>query len=290
MQVARVELSDGSRGIAVIDGGALRVADARAGGPQTLSELLHAADPVARAREIWERAKTSLRTEDARFLAPIDDQEVWGAGVTYKRSQVARREESKEAGSFYDRVYTADRPELFLKATPSRVVGPGQNVRLRGDTRWCVPEPELALVLNPRLDIVGYTIGDDVSCRDIEGENPLYLPQAKCFGGCCALGPAVTLTAFMPPRAQIGIRLKIERDGRPAYTGTTTVAEMARPLEELVSWLGRDQDFSSGVILLSGTGIVPPDDFSLEPGDRIAIQIDGIGTLTTGVERRTGSG
>jgi 2-dehydro-3-deoxy-D-arabinonate dehydratase len=219
------------------------------------------------------------------MLPPIDLQEVWGAGVTYERSQVARREESQGGGSFYDKVYRADRPELFLKATPARVVGPLQRVRLRRDTKWCVPEPELALVINPHMKVVGFTIGDDVSCRDIEGENPLYLPQAKVFDGCCALGPVVTLAETMPPITSIQISMSIARGGREIYAGATSLAKMARRLDELVAWLGRDQSFPHGVILLTGTGIVPPDDFSLQVGDLISISIDGIGTLITGVER-----
>ncbi len=205
--------------------------------------------------------------------------------MTYERSKVAREEESEGAASFYDRVYTASRPELFFKATPSRVAGPGEPIRVRGDSRWSVPEPELALVLGPALELVGFTIGNDVSARDIEGENPLYLPQAKLYRSSCALGPCITLAPAMPPRASIGIRLEIERDGRPVYRGETGVARMARALEDLIDWLGRENHFPDGVILLTGTGIVPPDDFSLEAGDRVSIAIEGIGTLTNPVVR-----
>jgi 2-dehydro-3-deoxy-D-arabinonate dehydratase len=250
-----------------------------------LSDFLHADDPEAKIRRVRHVPIAPLAVESVRILPPLDAQEVWGAGVTYERSKVARQEESERGASFYDQVYTASRPELFFKATPSRVVGPGEPIRVRADSRWSVPEPELALVLNPALELVGFTIGNDVSARDIEGENPLYLPQAKVYQGCCAIGPCITLTAAMPPRASIGIRLEIVRDGRPIYQGETSVARMARSLEDLIDWLGRENHFPDGVILLTGTGIVPPDDFSLEPGDRVAITIDGIGTLTNPVVR-----
>jgi len=172
---------------------------------------------------------------------------------------------------------------LFFKATPSRVVGPGQAIRVRRDSIWCVPEPELALVLSPALELVGFTIGNDLSARDIEGENPLYLPQAKVYDSCCALGPSITLADAMPLTASIGIRMEIEREGAKIYAGDTSVARMARRFEELIDWLGRDNRFPGGVILLTGTGIVPPDDFSLRAGDIVRITIDGIGTLANPV-------
>ena len=250
-----------------------------------LGDFFHAPNPVAAIRAAWERAgQGSEKGVDAvQLVAPIDRQEVWGAGVTYERSKVAREEESEQAATFYDKVYRADRPELFFKATPSRVVGPGQPVRVRQDTRWCVPEPELALLLSPQLRIVGYTVGNDVSARDIEGGNPLYLPQAKTFDSCCALGPAITLVDSMPNLAEVMIRLEIDRDGQPFLQDSTPLSRMARTLEDLVDWLGRDNTFVDGAFLLTGTGIVPPDDFSLRPGDVVRITIDGIGTLTNGV-------
>ena len=281
MQLCKVQLPSGELRVGIIRDGHVRLLDSSI---QTLSEVLHADNPVALAEEMLDEDRT-FSVRDLTLLAPIDQQEVWGAGVTYQRSQIARREESQGAGSFYDKVYTADRPELFFKATPNRVVGPGQRVRLRQDTRWCVPEPELALVVNPHMRIVGYTIGDDVSCRDIEGENPLYLPQAKVFYGCCALGPVVTLAGSMPPPDRVAIRLEIHRGDQTAFAGSTSLTKMARPLEDLVAWLAREQRFPHGVILLTGTGVVPPDEFSLQPGDQISISIDGIGTLTTGAER-----
>jgi 2-dehydro-3-deoxy-D-arabinonate dehydratase len=253
--------------------------------PGCLRELLHAEDVEEQIRRQAGSASASLEVSSVRLLPPQDEQEVWGAGVTYERSKVARQEESERGSSFYDQVYRAERPELFFKATPARVVGPGQPIRVRRDSMWSVPEPELALVLSPALKLVGFTIGNDVSARDIEGENPLYLPQAKVYDGCCALGPCITLAGAMPPRPAIGIRLEIERGGAPIYQGGTTVARMARTFEDLIDWLGRDNRFPNGVVLLTGTGIVPPDDFSLQGGDEVRITIDGIGTLANPVIR-----
>jgi len=252
-------------------------------GNRCLSDLLHSEDVEGRVRRGQAVASGSVPIRSVRVLAPLDEQEVWGAGVTYERSKVAREQESDQAATFYDRVYRAERPELFFKATPGRVVGTGQSIRVRRDSRWCVPEPELALVLSPSLRLVGFTIGNDVSARDIEGENPLYLPQAKVYDSCCALGPAVTLAEAMPARAAIGIRMEIERDGMRIYAGETSIARMARRFEDLIDWLGRDNHFPSGVVLLTGTGIVPPDDFSLKSGDVVRIAIDGIGTLVNPV-------
>jgi 2-dehydro-3-deoxy-D-arabinonate dehydratase len=225
------------------------------------------------------------RLSEVTLLPPIDLQEVWAAGVTYLRSKTAREQESANAGgaSFYDKVYTAPRPELFLKAIASRVVGPGQPIRVRADSRWTVPEPELALVISPQMKIVGYTIGNDVSARDIEGENPLYLPQAKVYKQSCAIGPCITLASAMPPRETVRIRMTVTRGDAIAFEGDTGLDRMKRPLEELVDWLGRENEFPNGVILLTGTGVVPPDDFTLRAGDVVSITIDGIGTLTNPV-------
>jgi 2-dehydro-3-deoxy-D-arabinonate dehydratase len=196
---------------------------------------------------------------------------------------VAREEESAGAARFYDLVYTAPRPELFLKSTPDRVVHPGRPIRVRADGKWNVPEPELALLISPQLKIVGYTVGNDVSSRDIEGENPLYLPQAKVYRGSCAVGPWITPAASMPPLAGVGIHLTVKRGGSTAFDGSTTLAQMARTCESLVEWLGKELDFPNGAVLLTGTGIVPPDDFTLTIGDVVEITIDGIGTLTNPV-------
>jgi 2-dehydro-3-deoxy-D-arabinonate dehydratase len=255
-------------------------------GMHTLSDVLHADDPAAIARDCIDESSLGAPLEDVALLAPLDRQEVWAAGVTYKRSREARERESVGAARFYDLVYTAARPELFFKATPGRVVGPGERIRIRRDSRWSVPEPELALVLNPHLQIVGYTIGNDMSARDIEGDNPLYLPQAKVYDGCCALGPVITLADSMPPADRIAIRLTIERRGERIFEGATNAGEMARSFADLVQWLGKDNSFPNGVILLTGTGIVPPDTFALAAGDLISIDISGIGRLTNLVEQQ----
>lgn len=232
------------------------------------------------------RARVVEGFEAAEMEAPIGSQEVWAAGVTYFRSRNARMEEAKSAGggNFYDRVYTAERPELFFKATAGRVVGPGEPVRIRRDASWSVPEPELTLVVNPRGKIIGYTVGNDMSSRDIEGENPLYLPQAKVYDGSCALGPGM-LVSSSALAATTGIQIEIVRSGKVEFSGATTLAEMKRDPKELVSYLYRECSFPAGCLLMTGTGIVPPDTFTLEPGDEVRITIDGIGTLVNPVER-----
>jgi 2-dehydro-3-deoxy-D-arabinonate dehydratase len=250
---------------------------------ESLSDLLESDDPAAAAHGKIDHRTSPLPLSEVTLLAPIDRQEVWAAGVTYKRSRKARMDESADAANFYDKVYTAPRPELFLKATPHRVAGPGEPVRIRQDTKWSVPEPELTLVLNSQLKLVGFTIGNDMSARDIEGENPLYLPQAKVYNGCCALGPCITLAGHMPPREETKIRLNIRRDNAVAFEGTTDLGQMARTYEDLIGWVARDNSFPQGVFLLTGTGIVPPDDFSLAAGDLVEITIDGIGTLSNPV-------
>ena len=214
------------------------------------------------------------------FLAPISTQEVWAAGVTYFRSRTARMEESKDAGggSFYDRVYAAERPEIFFKATPQRVAHPGQPMHLRSDSKWMVPEPELTLVINPRGDVIGYTVGNDLSCRDIEGENPLYLPQAKCFKLCAAVGPCLLITQDKLS-ADTKIELTIRRAGEIAFQGETSVSQLKRTPQELAGFLYRDNTFPTGALLMTGTGIVPGDEFTLQSGDEVAIHIEGIGTL-----------
>ncbi len=215
------------------------------------------------------------------ILAPISQQEVWAAGVTYFRSRTARMEESKDAGggSFYDRVYAAERPEIFFKATPQRVANPGQAMHLRGDSKWMVPEPELTLAINSSGEIIGCTVGNDLSCRDIEGENPLYLPQAKCFKLCAALGPALLIQSE-PLAPTTRIHLQIDRAGAAAFEGETTLAQLKRTPAELAGFLFRDNTFPTGTYLMTGTGIVPGDEFTLKSGDVVKITIDGIGTLS----------
>jgi 2-dehydro-3-deoxy-D-arabinonate dehydratase len=240
--------------------------------PEFLADFVSHASPRAGFRE-------------PDLLAPIDGQEVWAAGVTYYRSRGARMEESKDGGGgdFYDRVYSAERPELFFKSTASRTVGPGEKVRIRADATWSVPEPELTLVVSPKGRIVGYTIGNDMSSRDIEGENPLYLPQAKVYSGSSALGPGILVTADPLPRST-RIQLDIMRSGRAEFSGSVELKELKRDPKTLVEYLFRDNNFPVGVFLMTGTGIVPPSSFTLQRGDRVRITIEPIGTLENDVE------
>jgi len=222
--------------------------------------------------------------DSSSLEAPIEHQEVWASGVTYYRSRSARIEESKDAGGgdFYDRVYSAERPELFFKAVAHKVAGPNSEVRIRGDAKWSVPEPELTLLVNPRGEIIGYTIGNDMSSRDIEGANPLYLPQAKVYDRSCALGPGILIQKEpMPSTTQIA--MEILRSGNAEFSTSITLAEMKRDPQVLVDYLYRDQSFPHGCFLLTGTGIIPPDDFTLKCGDEIRISISGIGTLVNHV-------
>jgi len=239
--------------------------------------LIEVASAAIRGRRVDAR-------EIGEILAPVVTQEVWAAGVTYYRSRNARMEESKVAGGgdFYDRVYAAQRPELFFKATGRRVVGPGGAVRIRSDSRWSVPEPELTLLIDSSGNIIGYTIGNDMSSRDIEGENPLYLPQAKVYDRSCALGPCLLL-ANEPLSAATTIRMEIIRSGETVFAGSTSISELKRHPEELVQFLFRDNSFPQGVYLMTGTGVVPNDDFSLSSGDSIRISIEGIGVLENAV-------
>jgi len=222
----------------------------------------------------------SFKLDEADYLPPIVSQEVWAAGVTYRKSRSARMEEAEDAGGggFYEKVYSAERPELFPKALPHRVAGHGQGVRIRADSRWNVPEPELTVLVSPGGKIGGYTIGNDMSSRDIEGENPLYLPQAKVYDMSCALGPCVLVKDTALPK-ETGISLAIFREGATVFEGKTELSEMKRKAEELVSYLFRECSFPYGCFLMTGTGIVPPSDFSLLVGDEIRITIGGIGTL-----------
>jgi 2-dehydro-3-deoxy-D-arabinonate dehydratase len=218
------------------------------------------------------------------ILAPIGNQEVWAAGVTYDRSRSARIEESKDArgGDFYDRVYSAERPELFFKAIASKVVGPESKVRIRRDSSWSVPEPELTILANSKGKVIGYTIGNDMSSRDIEGENPLYLPQAKVYDGSCALGPGVLVT-HDPLPSTTQIQMSIEREGRTEFSGSVALEKMKRKQATLLEYLFRENTFPYGCFLMTGTGVVPPDTFTLRSGDRIRITIGPIGTLVNEV-------
>jgi 2-dehydro-3-deoxy-D-arabinonate dehydratase len=282
MQVAKVELPGGEQRVAVlVESGVYVVAWSEE--CRSLSDLLHADNPVELVGSLFDANATLIAAPQVRMLAPVDHQEIWAAGVTYKRSQVARMEESETGASHYDRVYTAPRPELFFKATPRRVAGPGQPVRIRADTKWSVPEPELALVISPRGKLVGFTAGNDMSARDIEGENPLYLPQAKLYNSCCALGPSILIPEAPLEPAQTRITLVIHRKGAEVFRGETNLGQLKRTFDDLIGWLFRDNSFPDGVILLTGTGIVPPNEFSLAAGDVVSIDITGIGTLTNPV-------
>ncbi|HUN82853.1 MAG TPA: fumarylacetoacetate hydrolase family protein [Terracidiphilus sp.] len=246
----------------------------------TLDELLVREDLPEYLREFIASAPSSEEMPASPLLAPIVQQEVWAAGVTYFRSRGARMEEAKDAGggTFYDRVYSAERPELFFKSTAHRTVGPGEQVRIRADARWSVPEPELTLVVSPKGRILGYTIGNDMSSRDIEGENPLYLPQAKVYNGSCALGPCILLSRGPLPHST-QIEIEILRRGRIEFSGSVALTELKRDPKILVEYLLRDNSIPHGCFLMTGTGIVPPASFTLAHGDRIRITIEPIGTL-----------
>jgi 2-dehydro-3-deoxy-D-arabinonate dehydratase len=243
----------------------------------------HLEDVTAGLKAVYNWADLQHPPDNSRahLLPPLDTQEVWAAGVTYLRSREAREEESRQIG-IYDKVYNAERPEIFLKATPQRVVGPYDFIRARSDSHWSVPEPELTVLLSADLQVVGYTAGNDVSSRDIEGENPLYLPQAKIYSRSCALGPAITLASDLNGTALI--ELIIQRAGQVVFQGTVNTNQMKRSIGELVSYLGRENEFPNGVFLMTGTGLVPPDDYTLQTGDVVEVSIERIGRLVNPVQ------
>lgn len=282
MRIAKIELPGGERRVAVLAETGMHVL-AWTDACRSLTDVLHAEDPTGLVKSLLASNAAFVAPPHVKTLAPLDHQEVWAAGVTYKRSQVARMEESETGASHYDRVYTAPRPELFFKSNPRRVAGPGQPVRIRRDTKWSVPEPELALVISPRGKLVGFTIGNDMSARDIEGENPLYLPQAKLYNDCCALGPCILIPDGPLDRPGTQITLSIQRKSAEVFRGRTDLDQMKRTFDDLIDWLFKDNSFPDGVVLLTGTGIVPPNEFSLEAGDVASIEITGIGNLTNPV-------
>jgi len=244
---------------------------------QYMLGLTRQTDPVREGRDI-------LKNE---LLPPIGKQEVWGAGVTYMRSREARKEESKNAGGgdFYQRVYEAERPEIFFKSNPIRTVGSGGHVRIRKDSTWNVPEPELTLMVSSNARIVGYTAGNDMSSRDIEGENPLYLPQAKTYDGSAAVGPGIYTSDTSLPENTI-IWLEVNRKKAVIFGGEVSINQMKRRHTELVDYLFRECSFPNGVLLMTGTGIIPPNDFTLQEGDEIRITIEHIGTLVNYVAKK----
>ncbi len=259
------------------------VRDLSAAGIGTLSDLLESPDLAGVLRGLAGADLPLLELSEVRLLAPVDRQEVWAAGVTYLRSKKARMEESDFSATAYDRVYDAPRPEIFFKSMPAKVSGPGGPVGIRSDATWNVPEPELALVFNSRMQLVGYTVGNDMSSRDIEGENLLYLPQAKMYRASCALGPAIRVLADEAEARTWSIGVRIERGGSVVFTGETSVGQIKRTFGELAGWLARSQEFPDGAILLTGTGVVPPNDFTLAAGDRITLHVSGIGQLSNDV-------
>ena len=273
-------LVDGAPLLTVARGGALHPLDG------TLADLLH----VGRERleEAVDRAlqRDPLRTS-AKLLAPVDKQEVWASGVTYRRSATARVEESS-VGDVYELVYEAERPELFLKAPAARVPAPGAPLRVRADSTWDVPEPELALVLDARAKIVGYLAADDVSSRSIEGANPLYLPQAKIYDDSLGLSGTIVLARDAPDPSSATIELEIHRGGERIFDGATSVADMKRGFDELVAALYRELSFPYGAVLLTGTGVVPPDELTLEHGDRVRIEVEGVGVLEHDIYKASG--
>src|ERR687898_322317 len=266
-----------------------RVIDlAQSGGPASLAAALQmsAAEILAALRAAEDAPQVDMPLTSVVLKAPIDHQEVWAAGVTYLRSRDARIEESSQR-DVYDRVYDADRPELFLKATPNRVSGPGEAIAIRGDSGWDVPEPELVILVNAHGELVGYTIGNDVSSRSIEGENPLYLPQAKVYSRCAALGPILVTVDELPDVSNLEIQLTIRRDGTDLFQESTATSQLHRSLSDLMQYLLRDNEFPAGVFLMTGTGIVPPSEFTLQDGDEVTIRIEGIGSLVNPVVRLT---
>ncbi len=290
MKLAKVRFADGTLRVAVVDTDAneARVLDlTQVENCHSLADVLHSPDPAGLATFLIDPNVAPLELSSVSCVAPIDRQEVWAAGVTYKRSQTARMEESESAATHYDHVYSAPRPELFFKGMANRVSGPHEPVRVRNDSQWSVPEPEFTLVLNPDMQIVGYTIGNDMSARDIEGENPLYLPQAKVYRQCCGLGPVILLAEEPLVLKDTRIQITIRRAGTDVFEDETSLAQLNRSLEELADWLGRENEFPHGAFLLTGTGIVPPDEFTLEDGDHVTIEMTGIGTLENPVVKDT---
>jgi len=278
MKLCRFKHAEGETrvGLAVDDES---IADLTAAGVESITELLEDADKVHRISDLAGQDLPKAALADVMLLAPVEGQEIWAAGVTYLRSKKARMEESDFSANAYDLVYEAARPEIFFKSLPEKVVGPGGDVGIREDAAWNVPEPELALVINSAKELVGYTIGNDMSSRDIEGENLLYLPQAKVYDRSCAVGPWIVLGSSEADVRGWTIDIKIMRDGKTIFNGETSIKNIKRTFDELVGYLCQSQTFPKGAMLLTGTGVVPDDDFTLTTGDIIRIAISGIGTL-----------
>jgi 2-dehydro-3-deoxy-D-arabinonate dehydratase len=244
-----------------------------------LFPLLESENPVAQLHQLATNNLPRVAMAEVKLPAPVERQEIWAAGVTYLRSKTARMEESDFSATAYDKVYAAERPEIFFKSLPEKVVGTGEAVGIRRDAKWNVPEPELALVLNSRGKIVGHTIGNDMSSRDIEGENLLYLPQAKTYHRSCALGPWIHLGASEAEAREWKIAIEIRREEQSVFAGETSIGQIKRGFEELAGFLFRSQIFPHGAVLLTGTGVVPSDNFTLKERDVVRIEVTGIGVL-----------
>lgn len=282
MKLCRFKKQDGAARIGLISEKSTLL-DLTTIGVSEMSSLLEADNPVAELKRLVKRNLPRLALSDVKLLAPVERQEVWAAGVTYLRSKTARMEESDFSANAYDQVYVAERPEIFFKSLPEKVVGTGELVGIRRDAKWNVPEPELALVINSRGKIVGHTIGNDMSSRDIEGENLLYLPQAKVYERSCALGPWIQLGASEAKAREWKIKIEITRGGKIVFAGETSVGKIKRRFDDLVKFLYRSQKFSHGAVLLTGTGVVPPDTFTLRKKDAVRIEISGIGLLENSI-------
>jgi 2-dehydro-3-deoxy-D-arabinonate dehydratase len=259
------------------------VLDLTSVGIHRISHLLELSDLTKELLRLSSAGFLQHSIDSVRLQTPVEAQEVWAAGVTYLRSKEARIVESEFSANAYDRVYAAVRPEIFFKSLPEKVVSPAENVGIRKDARWNVPEPELALVINSSGSLVGFTIGNDMSSRDIEGENLLYLPQAKIYTGSCAVGPWIVVGLSEEDARQWTIHLEIRRGGKNVFSGETSTNKIRRAFGELTEYLFRSQEFPNGAVLLTGAGIVPDDSFTLEAGDSVRITISGIGTLENSV-------
>ena len=283
MKLCRFQTKDSSPRVGVLSANGRSVIDLSAAGVTRLDAILEAKNPVVMLKSVLSPRLPRHALAGVTLLAPVDQQEIWAVGVTYLRSKAARMEESDLSATAYDRVYDAPRPELFFKSQPGKAVGQGDTVGIRRDAKWNVPEPELTLVFNSRAALVGFTIGNDMSSRDIEGENLLYLPQAKIYDRACAIGPWIVIGTKEPTVRRWTIGIAIRRGGKTVFSGRTPIGRIKRKFNELRDYLFRSQTFPHGALLLTGTGIVPGDDFTLQVGDEVAITVSGIGTLTNTV-------
>jgi 2-dehydro-3-deoxy-D-arabinonate dehydratase len=277
MKLCRFQTSNGEIKIGLASNDHLL--DLKLAGVDQMAPLLESDDLAEQLAQLSRKSLPRIKVSEIKLLAPVERQEVWAAGVTYLRSKTARMEESDFSATAYDRVYSAERPELFFKALAEKVATTGEPIGIRRDAKWSVPEPELALVLNSRGRVAGYTIGNDVSSRDIEGENLLYLPQAKVYERSCALCPWITVAVAEDEARKWNISIEIARARAAVFTGETSAGRIKRTFTELAEFLFRSQKFPHGAVLLTGTGIVPPDDFTLQASDVVTIHVDNIGTL-----------